>query len=321
MSRKGENLVVLAANGVTTPRGFMLGAEHYAVAVAKHLDTIEAAVDDPALILEIFEAMELSPATVDLLEVELGKLDGVERFAVRSSGNVISRGTAVDEDSAQTALAGQFDSFLQVPRDAVGVAVRRCWASLFNSRSMATFGIDHGYVANSTMSVVIQEMVVADASAVMMTVDPLGDGTTGSIDMTIGPCEALVAGLVSPDEVTFERDSGSVVGTVIGPKERRVVYDDFSTGDNTHLVANPPTVSARLSLDDDTTRRIIEVGCRIEQIFGCPQDVEIVVTHSGGIVVTQARPVTTLPAVVTPFTNTSSDNVPMDADQQRSTPT
>lgn len=303
MSKKGENLAVLTSHGVPTPQGFMLTNDHYSAAVSRSFDRIEAALGDYVALAKVFTDLEMPANTLAYLDGQIGKLTGAERFAVRSSGNVVAGGAAVDEDSAATALAGQFDSFLAVPRELVPVAVRACWASLFNPRSVASFGIDRAYIENSAMSVVVQEMEVAAASAVMMTADPLGDGTTGSIDLTVGPCEALVAGLVSPDEVDFARDTGEVISYDIGRKERRVVYDDFTTGENTVLVANSASVSTHPSVSPEILRVIIDIGFEIERIFGAPQDVELVVTYEGEVVITQTRPVTTLAGGIFPFTN------------------
>lgn len=305
MSKKGENLAILAAQGVPTPRGFVLAGDHYRAATSSVHDGIEAATGDTDAMSKLFLNLELSSDTATNIERELAKLTGAERFAVRSSGNVVAGGVPVDEDSTATALAGQFESFLSVPHELVPVAIRACWASLFNPRSIAAFHIDRAYIERSEMSVVVQEMVVASASAVMMTADPLGDGATGSIDLTVGACEALVAGLVSPDEVVFARSTGDILSYDIGRKERRVVYEDFTTGKNTVLLANSAAVSAGESVPPEVLRTIVDLGFEIEQIFGAPQDVELVVTRDGTVVITQARPVTTLAGAITPFTNTN----------------
>ncbi|MHB8512660.1 MAG: PEP/pyruvate-binding domain-containing protein [Actinomycetota bacterium] len=301
MSRKGANLVNLAEAGVTVPRGFTLDGSHYRAAVEGFTDQILSSIGQPRIIAQLFSELPMQESTVNFLRQELAAIAAADRYAVRSSGSVVESGSIVEEDSFKTALAGQFDSFLQVPLAGVPLAIRRCWASLFNQRSVASFNIDAEYIRRSNMSVVIQEMVPAAASGVMMTADPLGDGTTGSIDLTVGPCEALVAGLVSPDEVIFSRNDGSILSYEIGLKERRVVYDDFSEGNNSRTVDNSPTVSSHPSVAPQTVHSLIELGSRIEAVFGAPQDIELVITVNGDIVVTQARPVTCLTNPVTPF--------------------
>jgi phosphoenolpyruvate synthase/pyruvate phosphate dikinase len=305
VSRKGVNLAILAAHGVTVPRGFLLEGAHYSRAISKSFDDIEVALGDADSLERFFAELEIPADTLDYLDRKIGKCEGADRFAVRSSGNVVARGMELDEDGTDTALAGQFDSFLSVPRELIPIAIRACWGSLFNARSQLAFDIDRSYIENSTMSVVVQEMVVASASAVMMTADPLGDGTTGSIDLTVGPCEALVSGIVSPDEVVFTRDTGDIISYVVGRKERSVVYEDFITGANALIVANSADTATRSSVGPKALRRIVDVGQKIEAIFKSPQDIELVVTGTGEVVITQSRPVTAAVNVAAPFNNTN----------------
>jgi pyruvate,water dikinase len=199
-------------------------------------------------------------------------------------------------------MAGQFESYLQVPRDMVLDAVRLCWASLFNRRSLESFGANADYIHESAMSVVVQEMVPAIASAVMMTVDPLGVGDVGGIELMVGPCEAIVSGIASPDEVMFSRSGGDVLRTAIGRKELKIEYEVFR-----NLVGNgrqvPVTQEERnvFSVSPEIVASLIRIGHRIECIFGTPQDVEIVITPSSQIMVTQARAITCVPVGTIPF--------------------
>ncbi len=149
------------------------------------------------------------------------------------------------------------------------------------------------------MSVVIQEMIPARSSLVMMTVDPLQDGSLGAMEFTWGACEALVAGMVSPDEVVFDRETGRFVRTTVGTKRHRVVYDKFrGLPTNCTRITNRRRDQARLSIDEQELSEVINLGRSIEGIFGgTPQDIEAVIDPSGRIVVTQTRPITALPEV------------------------
>ncbi len=307
MTLKGKNLAVLANRGIRTPRGFLLGTRYYQTFIGDAINEIEAVIGNYSATDKLFQELPFPNRTLKVIDAEISKIAGAERFAVRSSGSVVSGGIAIEEDSSVTALAGQFESWLNVRPVHLPTAIRCCYASLFGPRCSAFFKVDRSYVTNSTMSVVIQEMVDAAASAVMFTANPLDDGTTGSIDLTIGPCEALVSGAVSPDEVTFARDTGDILSFDIGRKERSVVYDDFIGSNNRRFIDNSEAESAKASVSASTVGQIIEIGRRIEAIFGAPQDVELVVTHDGEIVITQARAVTGLIGEVTPFTNTNHD--------------
>lgn len=302
MTRKSDNLDVLRDHGVATPRGFLLDGSHYREAIAPHRCKILDALPDASAVEAVFHSIDTPQGCRAAIEEGVRYIGHADRYAVRSSGTVASTGARVEEDSEVTSLAGQFDSFLNVPKEMIEEAVRRCWASLFNSRSIASFSIDASYLERSSMAVVVQEMIPAAASAVMMTVDPLGNGDTGAMELAVGPCEALVSGIVAPDEVLFRRSDGAVIDLSVGEKLLRVEYAEFgSHGENTRSIPVPEDLRRHLSVSRATVDELIRLAQRIESIFGMPQDVELVVTDDGTVVVTQTRPVTRRPEQIADF--------------------
>ncbi|UTP39784.1 hypothetical protein M9M90_01010 [Phenylobacterium sp. LH3H17] len=303
MSLKAKNLEILGRNGVAVPRGFALSEDHFAAAVSPYASAIVEALPDADRIAAIIQGLPTPPLTRRRLTEGLAALGDASRFAVRSSAHIWAQGQAVAEDSEMVSMAGQFESYLNVPRHQVMTAVRRCWASLFNDRSLDRFKADAAYVAGSRMAVIVQEMVVAKASAVMMTADPQGSGETGAVEFAWGPCEAIVAGMVSPDEATFDRRTGRVLSLTTGRKELRVAYGAFSRlGENITRLPTSPAERATPALSPEVIDRLIALGCRIETLFGRPQDIEAVVDAGDRIVITQARSVTTLPPTLAPLT-------------------
>lgn len=303
MNQKAANLSVLRDHGICVPGGFVLDGTHYRDAVGPSLAEISSALPDHRRIREIFAALTIPERTLSRITEQIDLLGHPRLFAVRSSGAVVSHGRTIVEDSANVSLAGQFDSYLAVPESQVPAAVRLCWASLFNERSIASFDADQSYVERSSMSVVIQEMVPAAASAVMMTVDPLGDGSVGGIELALGPCEAIVSGIASPDEILFSRATGEIVHLDIGAKKLMVVYEMFEADHSTNgrLVAAPDAERLRLSVEAHVVVSLIYLAHRIEAIFGSPQDIEAVITHDNRIVITQARSITRLPPMRSSF--------------------
>jgi pyruvate,water dikinase len=302
MSKKASNINELARHGVDVPNGFHLDESHYREAIWPVRNTLISTVGDGTAARRIFSDLELPARTIRALEEGLNRMPLSSNFAVRSSGSIVSQGRAIAEDGRDISLAGQFESFLNVPRGQLHDAVRQCWASLFNDRSIQLFQVDAGYVANSSMTVLVQEMAAATASAVVMTVDPLGDGKVGAIELTLGPCEAIVGGFVSPDEVTFHRAGGYIVEQRIGSKEFAIEYRPFSRGtENSTHKRLPQRYREQLSVSEGVLTKIIAVALRIENIFGVPQDVEIVVNDAGRIIVVQARSITRLPDQYIPF--------------------
>jgi phosphoenolpyruvate synthase/pyruvate phosphate dikinase len=302
MSRKASNIIELARSGVAVPRGFHLDHTHYREAIASARDAIVAAARDAAAVHRIFADIALPDRTVAALQEGLNGIPSVSPLAVRSSGNIVTKGRKVAEDGGEQSLAGQFESFLNVPRTQVGDAVRLCWASLFNERSISLFDVDEDYIENSAMTVLIQEMVPAAASAVVMTVDPLDDGTVGGIELAIGPCEAIVGGAVTPDAVMFHRESGQILERHVGAKEFAIEYRAFARGvDNVIKRSLPQDVRDRLAVTDKVLLNIVDVARVIERIFGKPQDIELVIDPADKITVVQSRAITRLPDTIIPF--------------------
>ncbi|RFU83234.1 phosphoenolpyruvate synthase [Streptomyces triticagri] len=203
-------------------------------------------------------------------------------YAVRSS--------ATAEDLPTASAAGQQDTWLNV----VGPAqilrhISRCWASLYTERAVTyrrRNGIDERAVQ---LAVVVQRMVVPDASGILFTADPVsGDRTVATVDAGFGLGESLVSGLVNPD-VLRVRD-GQVVERTIATKERAVRAVE---GGGTGEVAIEPRRQRSPVLTDAQAVRLVRLGRRIEAHFGRPQDIEWCLAD-GEFVIVQSRPITTL---------------------------
>ncbi len=189
----------------------------------------------------------------------VGRLGAQDAYAVRSS--------ATAEDLPGASFAGQQDTYLNVVgRAAILEHVRRCWASLFTERAVIyrlRNGFDHRKVH---MAVVVQQMVLARASGVLFTADPItANRRVAAVEATAGLGESLVSGLVNAD-VYRVRD-----GKVIAHEERQ---------------AQPP-------LTDAQAVRLAQLGRRVEAHFGHPQDIEWCLADDAFEIV-QSRPITTL---------------------------
>jgi len=121
----------------------------------------------------------------------LRNLDPEGIWAVRSS--------AVAEDLPTASFAGQQDTFLNIPTDAVVDHVRRCWASYWNDRALAYRNDAAVPQLETGIAVVIQRMVHPEASGIMFTADPVRKREGMVIESSWGLGEAIASGLVSPD--------------------------------------------------------------------------------------------------------------------------
>lgn len=294
---KGAHLGALSRiEGIRVPDGFCVTTDAFRRIIAR-APSVDARLEqlsrlDPddrealrTLSAEIRRTIEEAPVP-DALATEitraLGRLGAGAACAVRSS--------ATAEDLPTASFAGQQDTYLNVVGPAEVLRhVSRCWASLFTERAVIyrrRNGIDHRTVR---MAVVVQRMVLPEASGILFTADPVtGDRKTATVDAGFGLGEALVSGLVNPDVFTVRH--GEVVARTIAAKQRAV---HALPGGGTRVVEIDPRQQERPALTDEQAVRLVDLGRRIEAHFGRPQDIEWCLADDDFQIV-QSRPITTL---------------------------
>lgn len=151
---------------------------------------------------EALSSWELPPGSRALLLSAFESLSA-DRVAVRSSGG--------DEDGAAASWAGQFETLLNVRREALIEAVMRCWSSVVEPGALA-YRIACGRVdAPWGMAVLIQPMIEPDYAGVAFSVDPRSGARDEIIvEAVTGLGDSLVSGERVPVRVFVTRESQSM---------------------------------------------------------------------------------------------------------------
>jgi len=261
---KGANLGELRRIAdAHVPDGFCVTTDAYReVLAAASVDDLLDSGDLTVASARIRQAIEDRPVP-DVIAEEI-------TARIRELGEdvpVAVRSSATAEDLPTASFAGQQDSYLDIRGTAEILRhIRRCWASLFTERAVAyrqRNGFDHSRVH---MAVVVQRMVVPQASGVLFTADPVtSDRTVARVDAVPGPGEGLVAGQVNADAYAV-RDGEIVEHT---------------------LQRDTPVLA------DGQVKDLVALGRRIEAHFGSPQDIEWCFAD-GAFRIVQSRPITTL---------------------------
>jgi phosphohistidine swiveling domain-containing protein len=205
---------------------------------------------------------------------------------------VAVRSSAVGEDGREHSFAGQLDSFLYVPRTQLLARIRDCCASTFSERALA-YRARQALGADVRLAIVIQRMVDSEVSGVLFTANPAtGDLREVVIAAGYGLGEGIVGNRVETDVYYVDRDSRAA-RRVPAVKATRVVRDRAS-GAGTALEPVTPELAQREALGSGQVDGLVAYSLRIEQVFGCPQDVEWAIDATGAVFITQARPITTL---------------------------
>ncbi|WP_163937711.1 phosphoenolpyruvate synthase [Paraferrimonas sp. SM1919] len=226
-------------------------------------------------------------------QLEAG-LNGVS-FAVRSS--------ATAEDMPDASFAGQQETFLNVRGfDAVLVAIKHVYASLFNDRAISYRvhqGYDHRGVA---LSAGVQRMVRSDigASGVMFSIDTeSGHEDIVFITSSYGLGEMVVQGAVNPDEFYVHKPilklgKQAVVRRNLGSKLVEMTYsEDESHGNQVQIQGIEALRSKQFSISDAEVQELAKQAIIIEQHYGRPMDIEWAKDGlDGKLYIVQARPET-----------------------------
>lgn len=212
---------------------------------------------------------------------------------------VAVRSSALGEDSAEAAFAGQQETYLWV-RGAGGVctALRDCWASLYSPEAISYRARIAPGKDQAAMGVAVQRMVDAAVSGVTFTCNPVnGDPSTVAVNASWGLGLAVVGGEVTPDEYRVSKVTGEVLHRTVGPKQ--VEYLPDPAGDGTVRAEVPAERQEEPCLDEEQLSVLVEVARRIERHFGSHQDIEWAIARVGALpeslFVLQSRPVTTSP--------------------------
>jgi len=318
---KMGRLAELVQTGSNVPQAYAVTVEAFAEQMARTGldDKIDAQmrsldVDDPAAVDEtgrrIREAIMATPI-IERLAADI--TDSYEELSDRCADlnvPVAVRSSATGEDGSDSSFAGIFDTFLGVAgAESVLAAIQGCWASLFSERAVAyraRRGISH---RDMPMAVGVVELVQARASGVAFSVHPVsGKSDRVVIEANWGYGEAVVQGLVTPDNFEVGKSDGRILRRTVNDKTVVSAFD-FAAG-RVAETAMPQRLRLRPALDDEQVQSVSEAVVAIEAHYGYPVDVEWVLDRKRRegepVSIVQTRPIT----VVEP-TNSSAAYDPM----------
>ncbi|MGA2367927.1 MAG: phosphoenolpyruvate synthase [Dehalococcoidia bacterium] len=299
---KGANLGELVKAGLPVPPGYVITAQAYLLfttesglsqkishaiegldvddtlalqAKAKEIQDMITNADMPSVIKsEIIKAYE-----------ELSKRDSVKAqfVAVRSSATM--------EDSEQASFAGMNATFLNVHgKEDLIRKVKECWASLYGAR-VVFYRSKKEFLDEPVIAVVVQKMVNSDKAGVMFTANPSNKNLASLvIEGAFGLGEVVVGGQVSPDYYEVEKSTLKVKDARVSHKNFKIIRDD--KGQNLEVKLSKKEAEEQV-LSEAEVQELTNLGLKIEEHYGSPQDTEWAIEGSK-IYMVQSRPITTL---------------------------
>ncbi len=303
---KGASLGELTRTGIRVPPGFVVctaAFERFLHELDPH-NSIRAEIRA----LDPEDLTALSAATQQIrARIETGTLPGDLEVAITEACGrlcrndertpVAVRSSATSEDSEEASFAGLQDTFLWVRgEEAILRSLRTCWASLYSVESVSyrlRLKLPEEHVA---MGVVVQQMVHARSSGVMFTRSPTtGDRSVITIEGSWGLGSCVVSGEVTPDKFVISKVTGEIVKRTVSQKTVQHIPDPH-TGRGVCSEPVPSNQQSVSCVSDEEIAELARIARRVEQHYGCPQDIEWAIAHDAsagdGIYLLQSRPET-----------------------------
>ncbi len=295
---KGASLGELLAAGFPVPSGFVIGAPAYAAFCNDN--GLRDRVERQLASMDVDQTTELESAAGEVrAAIEAEEIPGWLADAIRRlyrelvdgdpEPNVAVRSSPTAEDAESASFAGMTETVLNANgEEAVLDAVRRCWASLFDVRTIY-YRAKQGFAqADAELAVVIQRQIDPVGSGVIFTIDPASAGDDQMmIECAFGLGKSVLSGAVSPDRYVLDRDPPTVLRREVNRKELTI---EPSASGGTVVRALSESDGGRAVLSDEEAERIAALGLRIEAHYGVPQDTEWALDADGEVWTLQSRP-------------------------------
>ncbi len=252
LGSKIENLKVMSGAGLPVPQFETFSFDELVPDKSKIKHTLAWAVGKSTAEKSALLKAAVKESVCDIRDL---KLEG-ELFSVRSSSCV--------EDSSDNSFAGQFDTFLNVPRNEVADRIVDCVCSLYNENVLDYMNKANLDINNLEMNVIVQRMVNSEVSGIVFTANPQG---------ILNEC-VIVAGRGLGENVVSDRiDTTSYY---------------YSLTDDIYYYDGKEDL-----LSDYMVHRIIDTAKLICKRFGDYMDIEYAIENEE-LYILQARPITTL---------------------------
>jgi pyruvate,water dikinase len=261
------------------------------------LDTVSKEIQDMVINAEIpSDLKEAIEKAVDDLKL---KIEGSSPSTVHCSLFTVSvRSSAIQEDG-DFSFAGQYSTFLNVSSEMVSQKYKEVVASLFTPRAIFYYKSKGFQEYEMVMCVGVIAMVDAIAGGVMYSRDPNAaekDNIIISAVRGLGKC--AVEGIVTPETYVVSRLSYH--------KKNPSLHEQFEIVEKnipiqeTMLICKPDgeleevpladDMKGKPCLTDEQIKILSDYATKLENHYGCPQDIEWAIDRQNRIYILQTRP-------------------------------
>jgi len=257
----------------------------------KPLDALLAVIDiedTPSLqkisrkLISLICSAEIPPEVAELIAQAYGELeqkyDSELLTAVRSS--------AVSEDGVHS-FAGQYHTELEVNRNGIFTAYLNVLASKYSPEALF-YRITLGYCdEDAAMGVLVLPMVDAATSGIVYTtVSGSSECNEMAIHSIYGLGEILVSGMAEGDITHLDKKTGQITKKTEGKQSSKRIHTENGLEDRIIEICD----QEKFCVEEKHLLKLGRWAGLIEQLFGCPQDIEWAIDKEGNIFILQSRP-------------------------------
>ena len=312
---KAAKLAQLLRAGYRVPDGFCLTMEFYRVCLDGQAAQLEQVARRMVSEVEIgyrdgdgngignllsmtrqeIEMVRVPPEMVDVVRNALDRLRTVQGEMTP----LVVRSSAIDEDQAQAAHAGIYETFVGVrcDPDEVLAKVKACWATLWTEEAWA-YKRGAGLAETEMgMAVVVQPLIRAKCAGVAFSVDPIsGDEQTSIINAAWGHGGSVVDGTVVPNEYMIRWQGKGTDAIPLLHSRQDGTQQEMTMWRDGRVMTLPVPESNRDRpvLTEPQALTVAGVVKDIEHKLGFPADVEWAFDEEDTLWITQARPISAL---------------------------
>ncbi len=199
------------------------------------------------------------------------------------------RSSALGEDALGASFAGQFRTKLDVSPDDIVQGYKEIVASKYGLPAI-TYRLSRG-IPDERVAMCVGCMAMVDAASggVMYSVNPTNIRDRSVVINSVkGLPKAVVDGSIDPDVFVVQRTDPI---TVLKKKTSSSAAKGLSNGsEETVISLHGAQNGAKASLVDEQAILLASMAVRLEEYYGCPQDIEWAITASGEVRILQCRP-------------------------------
>lgn len=235
----------------------------------------------------IIQALIIASPIPELIEKTI--LDEYDNLAKRKGEISVSvRSSAIGEDDLHFSFAGLHYTALNVSRANLVDACFEVLISKYLPQSLVYRYMTGLRDADMPMSIGCMQMINAEVSGVLFTIDPMRNRNEIIIQAVRGLGTKVVDGSVEAQEYIIDRSGDhGVLSFRAGNQDFRAVPRSADGLQDERLSDD---IKDAPCLERDQIKKIVDYALRIEKYFESPQDIEWAIDKNGQVYILQCRP-------------------------------